>query len=310
MAQQPESVIPFPADKNQKQSALGRLQLIVTEAQLFGSNFLNSLRGYGTDTCRFVSCPFGQYCLNGVCQVSTAAGLPYAGGVGLGGYGAGLGAFGGGLLGAAHKMCAETVDCYSGQTCMAGRCTFTTGVYGAGMGTGLGGYGTGLGGYGAGLGGYGTGLGGYGAGLGGYGTGLGGYGAGLGATGLGSYDSGYTGIYSPYGGYNALATLVDRPAGVMMCSLIQDCPNGQICVNGYCSQSNVAYGGSQAIKQPTTCATGAVCPVGQYCVMGICMQNPLSSTTACGLGTVCPYGMYCNLGRCQPNILYGKKRKR
>lgn len=29
-----------------------------------------------------------------------------------------------------------------------------------------------------------------------------------------------------------------------------DCPNGQICVNGYCSQSNVAYGGSQAFKPP------------------------------------------------------------
>lgn len=28
-------------------------------------------------------------------------------------------------------MCAETVDCYSGQICQAGRCTFTSNIYGS-----------------------------------------------------------------------------------------------------------------------------------------------------------------------------------
>lgn len=41
---------------------------------------------------------------------------------------------------------------------------------------------------------------------------------------------------------------IDRPSGVQFCNLMQDCFNGQICVNGYCSQSNVVYGGSQAFK--------------------------------------------------------------
>lgn len=33
---------------------------------------------------------------------------------------------------------------------------------------------------------------------------------------------------------------------------MQDCLNGQICVNRYCSQSNVVYGGSQTFKSLTS----------------------------------------------------------
>uniref|UniRef100_A0A915EN41 EB domain-containing protein n=1 Tax=Ditylenchus dipsaci TaxID=166011 RepID=A0A915EN41_9BILA len=271
-------------------------------SQLFGSNFLSALRGYGTDTCRFVSCPFGQYCMNGVCTISAAAGLGTAG-AGLGGYGGGLGLAGGGLFGSANKLCAETVDCYSGQICQGGRCTFTTGISGLGTAaySGLGGYGTGLGSYGTGLGGYGLGN--------GLGTGLG-YGGGLG-DGAGMYSPySSSSLISPYGSYTALASLIDRPSGVMMCTLIQDCANGQICVNGYCSQSNVAYGGSQAVKTPTTCATGAVCPVGQYCMIGVCVQNLMSSTTACSLGTLCSPGMQCLYGRCQPQCSMVKEEEK
>jgi hypothetical protein len=99
-------------------------------------------------------------------------------------------------------VCAETVDCYSGQICQAGRCTFT-----AGLG-GIGAYGGGLG-YG----------GGYGAGLGAYGGGLGlGTGYGLGTAGLGYDGLGAGGVYSPYsssllspyGSFSPLDTLISQ----------------------------------------------------------------------------------------------------
>ncbi|VDL82067.1 unnamed protein product [Nippostrongylus brasiliensis] len=83
--------------------------------------------------------------------------------------------------------------------------------------------------------------------------------------------------------------------GTQPCSLMQQCFNGQICVNGFCSRSNVAYSG--------TCLTGAICPVGQYCIGGICMQNAMSSTFACQNGIACPPGMNCYLGRCISNGL-------
>lgn len=73
------------------------------------------MRGYGTDTCRFVSCPFGQYCINGICSVSSSLGgygslgsnLGGSYGASLGGYGSslnGLGGLGyGGIFGEANK---------------------------------------------------------------------------------------------------------------------------------------------------------------------------------------------------------------
>jgi hypothetical protein len=90
-------------------------------------------------------------------------------------------------------------------------------------------------------------------------TGLGVYG-----TGLGAYPVGAGGGYLP-GMYNGNAAFIgqnksylfkwdilDRPSGIQICSIMQDCPNGQICVNGYCSQSNVVYGGSQALRSLTS----------------------------------------------------------
>ncbi|WKX95818.1 hypothetical protein Q1695_012343 [Nippostrongylus brasiliensis] len=91
--------------------------------------------------------------------------------------------------------------------------------------------------------------------------------------------------------------------GTQPCSLMQQCFNGQICVNGFCSRSNVAYSGSQVVPSQTTCLTGAICPVGQYCIGGICMQNAMSSTFACQNGIACPPGMNCYLGRCISNGL-------
>lgn len=42
------------------------------------------------------------------------------------------------------------------------------------------------------------------------------------------------------------------PSGIQACTLMQECANGQICVNGYCSQSNVAISGSQVAQGPTS----------------------------------------------------------
>ncbi|VDN87862.1 unnamed protein product, partial [Brugia pahangi] len=59
--------------------------------------------------------------------------------------------------------------------------------------------------------------------------------------------------------------------GTQTCSLTENCPSGQICVNGFCLPSNIAQIGSP-------CSTGAICPVGYYCINGFCVRNALTST--------------------------------
>uniref|UniRef100_A0A7E4UZU3 EB domain-containing protein n=1 Tax=Panagrellus redivivus TaxID=6233 RepID=A0A7E4UZU3_PANRE len=242
--------------------------ILQSKSQLYqGSNFLTALRGYNPDVCRFVSCPFGQYCINGICTASVGgvgngdySGLSTYGGMGgygggaFGGNGLGYGGIGSGGYGAVStydaletasglaagissgslgsgQLCAETEDCIAGQYCQQGRCvsSLTSSMYGDGQ----------------------------------------------------------------------ILT------GVQTCTLMQDCLNGQICVNGFCSQSNVAYMGSQLMSQRTSCSSGAVCPIGQYCISGVCVQNMFSSTFACAGLTTCPPGMICQLGRCIPNGLGG-----
>ncbi|EPB79106.1 Sre G protein-coupled chemoreceptor [Ancylostoma ceylanicum] len=203
---------------------LGSLVVLrsLATAQFLGSSLYNALAGYGeSDMCRYISCPFGQYCWNGNC-ISTGG---IAGARGLGGLG-GLGA----LTSAASLY----------------------GLGGARVRT----------------------------------TGLG-IGAGIPPVGVGAYGPLGTGIVS----------------GTQPCNLMQQCFNGQICVNGFCSRSNVAYSGSQAVPTQTTCLTGAICPVGQYCIGGVCVQNAMSTTFACQNGIACPPGMNCYLGRCIANGL-------
>uniref|UniRef100_A0AC34FVZ5 EB domain-containing protein n=1 Tax=Panagrolaimus sp. ES5 TaxID=591445 RepID=A0AC34FVZ5_9BILA len=111
-------------------------------AQIYGSNFLTALRGYNNDVCRFISCPFGQYCINGVCTatVGNAAlgGIGYGGGGGLDGFGYEETLTGSSGLMSNGQLCAETLDCVAGQYCESGRCVVSTsasiyGVYGSGQ---------------------------------------------------------------------------------------------------------------------------------------------------------------------------------
>ncbi|KAI6194211.1 EB domain-containing protein [Aphelenchoides besseyi] len=238
------------------------LLIRLADAQFYGSNFLSALRGYGGDMCRFISCPVGQTCVNGVCNGGGLVGGYYSGLNGGFASGAGLG-----LLGGANKLCAETVDCYSGQICQAGRCTFTSA----------------LGGFAGGA-----------------------LGGGLMSPMLEAGPSVYhSGALPPPLPNGMVGVPGNPPSGFQPCSLMQDCLNGQICVNGYCSQSNVVYGGSQAMRSLTSCATGAVCPVAHVCLAGTCVPNYFSKTTACITSSTCQFGQICQVGRCLPNAFYG-----
>ena len=121
---------------------------------------------------------------------------------------------------------------FSGQICQTGKCIFSSGYYGGNLALGSG-SGFGL-------------------------SGLGGYDPTFGSSSASLYNSPYNynslsrlmGLSAVLKGFFALHSRSDRPSGIQMCTLMQDCTNGQICVNGFCSQSNVFYGGSQAFKLP------------------------------------------------------------
>lgn len=203
----------------------------LTNLQFLGSSLYGALGGYNdNDMCRYISCPFGQYCWNGNCLSSGTTSMMGSRALGYGGP-AGMGMMGGGL----------------------GALTSAAALYGGGAGLG----------------------------------GMGGYGGGFGAASRGISVGGNvaTGV-TPYGANAANAPLAAGPipstvGGMQPCSLVQQCFNGQICVNGYCSKSNVAFQGSQVMPSETTCMTGATCPVGQYCIGGICVQNPMSENNGC-----------------------------
>ncbi|CAB3411228.1 unnamed protein product [Caenorhabditis bovis] len=210
-------------------SIIASILISLADSQFLGSSLYNALGSYNdNDMCRYISCPFGQYCWNGNCLSSGSSSV-------LGSRAFGFGA-GGGLSGLA-----SAAALYSGMATSRGLAT------GANVATGV----------------------------------------------------------TPYGGAQPvpLGGVPSTVGGLQPCSLMQQCFNGQICVNGYCTRSNVAYQGSQVMPSETSCMTGATCPVGQYCINGICMQNPMSTTFACHNGISCPMGMMCQLGRCLPNGL-------
>ncbi|KAK0393088.1 hypothetical protein QR680_000049 [Steinernema hermaphroditum] len=212
----------------------------LAQSQFVGSNFFNALSGYGNDMCRYISCPFGQYCMNGVCM--TTAGTSSAAllsGYGLDGISGGYSALRGSLL--SSKLCTETVDCYSGQVCQMGRCTYAGG---------MGGYG-GLGGLG---------------GVGGVGT--------LGVSSLSGVQmcnlmqqclngqicvNGYCSQSNvAYSGSQTQLTATSCATGAV-------CPVGQYCVGGFCMQNQ--------FSSTFACANGLLCPPGMYCQIGRCISN-------------------------------------
>uniref|UniRef100_A0A1I7UDN8 EGF-like domain-containing protein n=1 Tax=Caenorhabditis tropicalis TaxID=1561998 RepID=A0A1I7UDN8_9PELO len=214
-------------------------QYFFSSSQFLGSSLYGALGGYNdNDMCRYISCPFGQYCWNGNCLSSGTTSMLGSRAMGYGS----PGMMGGGL----------------------GALTSAAALYGGGFGGG----------------------------------------AGLGAAsrGIAVGANVPTGV-TPYGANVPMAAgpIPSTLGGMQPCSLVQQCFNGQICVNGYCSRSNVAFQGSQVMPTETTCMTGATCPVGQYCIGGVCVQNPMSTTFACHNGISCPMGMICQLGRCLPN---------
>uniref|UniRef100_A0A1I7WRK7 EB domain-containing protein n=1 Tax=Heterorhabditis bacteriophora TaxID=37862 RepID=A0A1I7WRK7_HETBA len=117
---------------------------------------------------------------------------------------------------------------------------------------------------------------------------------------------------SPYGGLGSYGQM-SYPGvlgGTQPCNLMQQCFNGQICVNGYCSKSNVAYSGSQIMPTQIKLFKEMVFKQKAYKLHN-CKKGQLNShhLTACHNGVSCPGGMSCHIGRCISNgiPMFGKK---
>ena len=86
------------------------------------------------------------------------------------------------------------------------------------------------------------------------------------------------------------------------CSISDECPDGQICYNGFCvdaqcTQDSECLVGSEwvdGICTPISCLIDSECPDGSMCEDGECV--PIQ----CEIDDDCPVGSECVNGRCEP----------
>ena len=73
--------------------------------------------------------------------------------------------------------------------------------------------------------------------------------------------------------------------GPRPCTIDSDCPEGQVCIDGFCR------------PEVLTCSNTIDCPEGMICINGLCVPG----TTPCSADKDCPDGQVCIDGVCRPD---------